>query len=147
MNPHMRTAQPACRFEIGHGLLALAVGGAVLVAIGHVFVIEGQDSVVGDGDAEGVAGEIIEGSLLSLAPWRDVDDPGDFPNMGRQIGIRAEPGEGIAEAGAGKGGERRFGKPASFMRPGQSFGDTKVRLIFRAISAARQVPLTMSAEA
>jgi hypothetical protein len=28
--------------------------------------------------------------------------------MGRQVGIRAEPGEGIAEAGAGKGGERRL---------------------------------------
>ena len=28
--------------------------------------------------------------------------------MGRQVGVRAEPSEGIAEAGAGKGGERRL---------------------------------------
>src|ERR1700720_1399889 len=40
-------------------------------------VVDGQDAVVGDGDAEGVAGEIVEGGLLSLAPWRDVNDPGD----------------------------------------------------------------------
>src|SRR5215469_11130898 len=39
----------------GHGLLALAVGGAVLVALGHSGVVDGQDAVVGDGDAEGVA--------------------------------------------------------------------------------------------
>ena len=85
----------------GHGLLALAVGGAVLVA-------------VGDGDAEGVAGEIVERGLLSLAPWRDVNDPGDLPEMGRQVGVRAEPGEGIAEAGAGKGGERRLREQKCF---------------------------------
>jgi hypothetical protein len=58
---------------------------------------------VGDGDAEGVAGEIVKGGLLSLAPWRDVNDPGDLPDMGRKVGVRAEPGEGVAEAGAGAG--------------------------------------------
>src|SRR5580704_6744532 len=81
---------------------------AVLVAIGHALVVDGQDAVVGDGDAEGVAGEIVEGGLLSLAPWRDVNDPGDLPDMGRKAGVRAEPGEDVAEAGAG--GERRFGE-------------------------------------
>src|SRR3954453_21617925 len=90
----------------GDGFPALAVGGAVLVAIGHGGVVDGQDAVVGDGDAEGVAGEIVERGLLSLGPWRDVNDPGDLPEMGRQVGVRAELGEGIAEAGAGKGGER-----------------------------------------
>src|ERR1700693_412663 len=94
----------------GDGFLALAVGGAVLVAIGYGLVVDGQDAVVGDGDAEGVAGEIVEGGLLSLAPWRDVNDPGDLPDMGRKVGVRAEPGEGVAEAGAGAGGERRFGE-------------------------------------
>src|SRR6201984_292244 len=94
----------------GDGFLALAVGGAVFVAIGHGLVVDGQDAVVGDGDAEGVAGEIVEGGPLSLAPWRDVNDPGDLPDMGRKVGVRAEPGEGVAEAGAGAGGERRFGE-------------------------------------
>jgi hypothetical protein len=65
----------------GHGLLALAVGGAVLVA-------------VGDGDAEGVAGEIVERGLLSLAPWRDVNDPGDPPDMGG----RSASGQSLAKA-------------------------------------------------
>src|ERR1700747_867344 len=51
----------------GHGFLTLAVGGAVLVAIGHGLVVDGQDAVVGDGDTEGVAGEIVERGLLSLA--------------------------------------------------------------------------------
>ena len=94
--------------------VTLAVGGAVLVAIGHGLVVDGQDAVVGDGDAEGVAGEIVEGGVLSLAPWRDVNDPGDLPDMGRKVGVRAEPGDGVAEAGAGAGGERRFGERSLF---------------------------------
>src|SRR6516162_4379696 len=93
----------------GHGLLALAVGGAVLAAIGYGLVVDGQDAVVGDGDAEGVAGEIVERGLLSLAPWRDVNDPGDLPDMGRQVGVRAEPGEGIAEAGRARVASAVFG--------------------------------------
>ena len=40
----------------GHGFLALAVGGAVLVAIGHGLVVDTEDAVVGDGDTEGVSG-------------------------------------------------------------------------------------------
>src|ERR1700761_6559497 len=92
----------------GHGFLALAVASAVLVAIGHGRVVDSQDAVVGNGDAEDVAGEIVECGLLSFAPWRNVNDPEDLPDMGWQVGVRAEPGEGIAEAGAGKGGERRF---------------------------------------
>jgi hypothetical protein len=54
----------------------------------------GQDAVVGDGDAEGVAGEIVEGGLLSLAPWRDVNDPGDLPDMG----ARSASGQSLAKA-------------------------------------------------
>src|SRR6516164_6678549 len=94
----------------GQGFPALAVGAAVLVAVGHGVVVDGQDAVVGDGDTEGVAGEIVECGLLSLAPWRDVNEPRDLPDMGRKVGVRAEPGEGVAETGAGDGGERRFGK-------------------------------------
>jgi hypothetical protein len=65
----------------GHGLLALAVGGAVLVAIGYGLVVDGQDAVVGDGDAEGVAGEIVERGLLSLAPWRESGDAATPPRL------------------------------------------------------------------
>ena len=52
----------------GYRFFALAIGRAVLVAVGHGGVVDGQDAVVGDGDAEGVAGEIIERGLLALAP-------------------------------------------------------------------------------
>ena len=47
--------------------------------------------------------------------------------MGRQIGGRAEPGEGVAEAGTGQGGERRFGKqesPAGGMPSGAILGQS-----------------------
>jgi len=56
----------------GHGFLALAVGGAVLVAVGHGLVVNGQDAVVGDGDAEGVAGEIVKRGLLSAKRFGPV---------------------------------------------------------------------------
>src|SRR6201997_3384463 len=78
----------------GDGFLALAVGGAVLVAIGHGLVVDGQDAVVGDGDAEGVAGEIVGGGLLALAPWRDVNDPGDCQTWG----ARSASGQSLAKA-------------------------------------------------
>ena len=87
----------------GHGFLAMAVGRAVLVAVGDGLVVDGQDAIIGDGDTEDVAGEIIECRLLALAPWCDVNDPRDLPDVARQIDVRAELGEGIAEPGAGQG--------------------------------------------
>ncbi len=60
---------------------------AVIVALLFAFVP--YVIIRGDGDAEGVAGEIVERGRLSLAPWRDVNDPGDLPDMGRQVGVRA----------------------------------------------------------
>src|SRR5438132_1843805 len=87
----------------GHGFLALAVGGAVLVTIGHGRVVDRPDAVVGDGDAEGVAGEIVERGPLSLAPWRDVNDPGDLPDMGRQVGVRGRAWRRHRGSGRGRG--------------------------------------------
>src|SRR6516164_7920525 len=94
----------------GDGFGALAVGGAVVVAVGHGCVVESQDAVVGDGNAEGVTGEIVESGPLSVAPRRDVNDPRDLPDMRRKGCVRAEPGKDIAESGAGESGERRFGE-------------------------------------
>ena len=111
----------------GHRLLAMAVSCPVLVGVGDGVVIDGQDSLIGDGDAEGIAGEIIEGGLLALSPRRDVDDPGDLPDMAWQIDIGAEFGEGVAEARTGKGGERRFGEEEglpSGMPDGAVFGQS-----------------------
>lgn len=87
----------------GHGLVAMAIGRPVLVAEGDGLGVDGQDAVVGDADAESVASEIIERGLLSLAPRRDMDDPGCPPDMARQIDIRAEPGEGVLGNGRGPG--------------------------------------------
>src|SRR3982074_1977407 len=78
----------------GDGFPALAVGGAVLVAIGHGGVVDGQDAVVGDGDAEGVAGEIVERGLLSLGTWRDGNDRG----ICQRWGGRLASGQSLAKA-------------------------------------------------
>ena len=42
-------------------------------------IVEADDTGVGDGDAEDVAGEVIEHRLLALAPGRAMDDPGLGP--------------------------------------------------------------------
>ena len=90
--------------------LAMAVGRAILVAVGNGVVVDGQDAAVGNGDAEGVARKIVEGRLLAATPGGDVDDPGDLPDLVWQIGPRAELEEGVAEPGAGQGGQGRFGE-------------------------------------
>jgi hypothetical protein len=101
----------------GHGFLAMAVGCAVLVTVGHGLGVDGENAVVGDGDSKGVAGEIIERGLLALAPRRDVNDPGDLPDMARQIDILVDPGEGVAEAGAGTSPAARIGSAGSHPKP------------------------------
>ena len=71
--------------EAAHELLAgdtahpPAVGFAMLVADGDRLIVEGDDAGVGDGDAEDIAGEIIEHGLFALAPGRSMDDPGFGP--------------------------------------------------------------------
>jgi hypothetical protein len=83
----------------GEGTGSVAVGGPIAVAKGDAGVADTEDASVGDGDAEGVAGEIFE-RLGALAPGRDMDDPGPAPNAVRQVDVRATLGAGIAEAGA-----------------------------------------------
>ena len=68
----------------GEGGGSVAVGGAILVAEGDARVVDADDASVGDGDAEGIAGEVIE-RRLSLAPGRDMDDPWCAPGVGRQV--------------------------------------------------------------
>jgi hypothetical protein len=57
----------------GHG--ALAVMGVVLVAEGDLAVFEGQQSVVGDGHAVSVAGEVFEYAEGVGEGGFGVDDP------------------------------------------------------------------------
>ncbi len=71
--------------EAAHELLAVdaagppAVGFAMFVADGDGLVIEADDTGIGDGDTEDVAGEVIEHRLLAFAPGRAMDDPGLGP--------------------------------------------------------------------
>ena len=91
--------------KAAHELLAgerggsVAVGGAVLVAEGDAGLVEADDASVGDGDAEGIAGEVFE-RRLSLAPGRDMDDPWSAPGVGRQADVRTQLVERISKAGA-----------------------------------------------
>jgi len=42
-------------------------------------IVKVDDTAVGDGDAEDVAGEVVEHGLLALAPGRAMHDPGLGP--------------------------------------------------------------------
>jgi hypothetical protein len=58
----------------GHGALS-ALLSVVLVAEGDLAVVEGEESLVGDGDAVGVAGEVFEDLLGTAEGGLGVDDP------------------------------------------------------------------------
>ena len=58
----------------GHDLLLAAVG-IVPPAEGDAIVLEGHETMVGDGDAMGVAGQIVEHMFGPAEGWLGVDDP------------------------------------------------------------------------
>src|SRR5215472_2429528 len=58
-----------------HGAL-LSVVGIVLPAEGDLFAVEGQQAVVGDGDAVGIAAEITQHLLGSSQGLLGIYDPG-----------------------------------------------------------------------
>jgi len=47
----------------------------ILPAEGNLVALEGQEAVVGDGNAMGVAGEIAEHMMGAAEGWLGVDDP------------------------------------------------------------------------
>ena len=47
---------------------------------GDAGVVEADDAGVGDGDAEDIAGEVVEHGLLALSPGGDVGDPVGVPD-------------------------------------------------------------------
>src|SRR5436305_477041 len=83
----------------GEGGGSVAVGGAILVAEGDACLVDADDPSVGDGDAQGIAGEVIE-HRLSLAPGGDMDDPWCAPGVGRQADVQTKLAERVTEAGA-----------------------------------------------
>ena len=64
----------------------------ILVAEGHLAMLEGHETVIGDGDAVGIAGQVLEHMLGVLDGLFGVDDPllvaqgGEEPLPGRGLG-------------------------------------------------------------
>ena len=64
----------------------------ILVAEGHLAMLQGHEPVVGDGDAVGIAGQVLEHMLGVLDGLFGVDDPllvaqgGEEPLPGRGLG-------------------------------------------------------------
>src|SRR5208283_6102263 len=58
----------------GHDLLFVAVG-IVLPSERNAIVLEGDKTMVGDGDAVGIAGQIVENVFCPAEGWLGVDDP------------------------------------------------------------------------
>lgn len=81
-----------------HGLPEGIAG--VLVAEGDAVVSDGQDTVVGDGDAVDVAREIPHDFLGALDDGFAVDHPGFFPDHGRQGFLGQDFSESLHELGA-----------------------------------------------
>jgi hypothetical protein len=72
-NMEQETAQELLRRE-GHHSLVISVG-IILPAESHLVVLEGDEAVVGDGDAMSVAGEIAENVMGAAERRLGVDDP------------------------------------------------------------------------
>jgi hypothetical protein len=65
----------------GHDLLLAAVS-IVPPAEGDAMVLKGHETMVGDGDAMGVASQIVENMFGAAEGWLGVDDPvllAEFP--------------------------------------------------------------------
>jgi hypothetical protein len=57
-----------------HDLL-LAAGCVVFPAEGDAIILERDEAVVGDRDAMGVAGEVVQNVFRSTEGWLGIDDP------------------------------------------------------------------------
>jgi hypothetical protein len=110
--------------ELAAGAAAVAPAGrlAVPVSQGDGGVVEGDKAGIGDGDAEDVAGEIVDHSLLALAPQGAMDDP------------RLAPGDGGDDEAGTLAGERRLELAAHQL--GEGFDREEERLARREPIAA-----------
>ena len=105
----------AHEFVAGKGAGLVAIGLSILVAEGHVGVVEDEQPPVGDGDAKGVTGEIVEHRLLALAPGLDVNDPALPPDVigkfdagiGYHQGFSEQAGRALGKSGFGEEKGRR----------------------------------------
>src|SRR5271169_3593418 len=119
--------------EAAHELVTAQAGGpplhrfTIFVADGDAFVVETDNAVVGDGDAEHVAGEIAEHALIAFAPGSTVHGPGFGPCSFRQDQVRTalfERGPELTAYKVGQGLGRNQNALASRVPTVAIVGDT-----------------------
>ncbi len=71
--------------------IAFIAGGAVAEGKGDLTVLDVENAVVGDGDAVGIAAEVVENFIRSSERGLGINDPA----------LLAEPGEQAGESGPG----------------------------------------------
>ena len=76
----------------GHDLLLAAVG-IVSPAEGDAIVFEGHEPMVGDGDAMGVAGQVVENMFGAAEGRLGVDDPVLSEQLPEETGEAAGSGQ------------------------------------------------------
>jgi hypothetical protein len=133
--------EPAHELVAGDAAGPPSIGFAVLVADGHGLVVEADDTGVGNGDAEHVAGEVVEHGLLAFPPDRAVDDPGLGPRSCGQGQIRAARRKCGPELAAHKLGERLDGD-----KEGVSRGMPQAAVIRNAPAGDQAVDMGMEEE-
>ena len=79
--------------------------GGVLAAEHDLLVVNGNDSAVGDGDAEEIAGEVEQG-LVAGTDGLAVDHPVLFPDLRRHQFKQPGPFQQVAELGPEDGGDQ-----------------------------------------
>jgi len=71
----------------GHGLMANGVGAIVLVPEGDTTPVIGDEAGVGEGDAVGIAAEVLEYGFGAGERWLDMDVPIEVA-QGCQVGCK-----------------------------------------------------------
>ena len=99
-NMEKKTAQELWRAECH--LSVLVPVGIILPAEGNLVMLEGQETVVGDGDAMGVAGEITQHMMGTAEGWLGVDDPVLTEQGAQERAERLLVGQGLKSSGEGE---------------------------------------------
>ena len=94
----------------GEGAGFVAAGLSILVAEGDAGLVESDQATIGDGDAEGIAGEIIEHGLLALTPGLDMDHPALVKDMRWQLEAGADFLQAVAKQSCHAFGKGSFGE-------------------------------------
>jgi hypothetical protein len=76
----------------GHDLLLAAVS-IVSPAEGDAIVLEGHETMVGDGDAVGIAGQVVENMFGAAEGWLGVDHPVLLAEFGEEVAECARRGK------------------------------------------------------